>query len=88
MEEELKQIIEKNKLIKLDYDFIQLKLIEEMSELTQSILKRDKENMVEESVDTFIMLKQFLNTYVNEDEFSKMYEYKIKRTMNYLGIKE
>ncbi len=24
----------------------------------------------------------------NEDEFNKMYEYKIKRTMNYLGIKE
>lgn len=81
------KIANKNKKANLSYNLIRLKLIEEMAELTQALLKDDSDNIIEESADVYIVLNQ-LATTINQYEFEKMVDYKINRTKEFLGIKE
>lgn len=83
----LKKICEKNKKVNLNYNLIKLKLIEEMAELTQAILKDDEKNILEESVDVWIMLNQLGETQ-DRIAINKMIDYKLERTKEFLGIKE
>lgn len=83
----IKKICEKNKSINLNYNLIKLKLIEEMAELTQTLLKNDEKNTIEECVDVWIVLNQ-LGFTLDKSEIEKMIDYKLERTKEFLGIKE
>lgn len=82
----LDKITKKNKF-KMDFDFIDIKLIEEMGELTQALIKYDNDDnsLLEEVADTWIMLTQKMST-LDPDKLEKIIEYKLKRTGNFLGL--
>lgn len=60
------------------------KLVEEMAELTQAIIKNDRENIIEEMVDVQnILLQLRLNFNSNErKQFAETFNKKIERQLN------
>lgn len=60
------------------------KLVEEMAELIQAIIKNDRENVMEEMADVQILLLQLrLNFNSSESkEFVKLFNEKIERQLN------
>ena len=54
---------------------LEIKLIEEMAELTQAICKQDMDHIKEELADTKIMLSQYI-LYLKDDETIKNWEKK------------
>lgn len=60
------------------------KLVEEMAELTQAVIKNDRKNIVEEMADVQIVLMQLrLNLNSSESkEFVKLFNEKIERQLN------
>lgn len=60
------------------------KLVEEMAELTQAVIKNDRKNIIEEMADVQIVLMQLrLNLNSSESkEFVKLFNEKIERQLN------
>ncbi len=59
-----------------------MKTIEELSELIQALVKKDKDNIREEIADCFIMLNQMCLVYGSVDD---IIESKIQRTLQRTG---
>lgn len=58
------------------------KLLEEVGEFIETVINEDKENMVQEMADCFVMLKQFQYYYGIEDkEIEEVIKYKINRQL-------
>ena len=58
------------------------KLLEEVGEFIETVINEDKENMVQEMADCFVMLKQFQYYYeINDDEIIKVMKEKIDRQL-------
>ena len=66
---------------------IKLKLGEEARELVEAVYNNDHDNIIEEVADVFIVAMQYVKLLDVEDELKEVYEQKIKRTMERLGIK-
>lgn len=66
------------------------KLVEEMAELTQSIINNDRKNIIEEMADVQIVLMQLrLNLNSSESkEFVKLFNEKIERQLNRIEIEK
>ena len=62
------------------------KAIEELGELIEAIKSNDINNLIDEVADAKIMLEQIIHTYVIYDEVESWYDYKIKRTVERLGL--
>lgn len=77
----LEQIAKKNGLIK-----VQDKLIEELAELTSALLNNNHENIIEESADVLILIKQYTILTESLDELNEQHKYKIKRTVERLKL--
>lgn len=60
------------------------KLVEEMAELTQAVIKNNRKNIIEEMADVQIVLMQLrLNLNSSESkEFVKLFNEKIERQLN------
>lgn len=60
------------------------KLVEEMAELTQAVIKNDRKNIIEEMADVQIVLMQLrINLNSSESkEFVKLFNEKIERQLN------
>lgn len=85
----IQEIVNKNENIESSVDFITIKLIEEMAELTQAIIKYDidQDAVLEELADVYITFNEFL-TKIDSDRLDKMIDYKILRTQKRLGLIE
>ena len=85
----IQEIVNKNTNIESSVDFITIKLIEEMAELTQAIIKYDidQDAVLEELADVYITFNEFL-TKIDSDRLDKMIDYKILRTLKRLGLIE
>ena len=58
------------------------KLLEEVGEFIETIINGDKENMVQEMADCFVMLKQFQYYYgITDEEILKVMKEKIDRQL-------
>ena len=66
---------------------IKLKLGEEARELVEAVWNNDHDNIIEEIADVFIVAMQYVKLLDVEDELKEVYEMKLKRTMERLGIK-
>lgn len=89
LEEIINQIYEINKDNEITYGFIETKLIEEMGELTQAMLKYDKDSdkVLEEIADVIILLRQYIKG-IDTNRLNKMLEFKLLRTQQRLNIKD
>lgn len=65
---------------------IKLKLGEEARELVEAVWNNDHDNIIEEVADVFIVAMQYVKLLDVEDELKEVYEMKLKRTMERLGI--
>lgn len=85
----IQEIVNINENIESSVDFITIKLIEEMAELTQAIIKYDidQDAVLEELADVYITFNEFL-TKIDNDRLDKMIDYKILRTQKRLGLTE
>ena len=58
------------------------KLLEEVGEFIETVINEDKENMVQEMADCFVMLKQFQYYYgITDEEIINNMQFKIKRQL-------
>lgn len=87
--EKTKKIYEYNKQYTGELNQVEMKLIEEMAELTRAIIKydNDQDSLLEEVADVGIMLNQYL-LMLNSEKIDKMVDFKLDRTMKRLKIEE
>ena len=58
------------------------KLLEEVGEFIETVINEDKENMIQEIADCFVMLKQFQYYYgITDEEIEEVMKYKVERTI-------
>lgn len=58
------------------------KLLEEVGEFIETVINGDKENMVQEMADCFVMLKQFQYYYgITDEKIINNMQFKIKRQL-------
>lgn len=69
------------------YDHQALKLVEEMAELTQALLKGDSVHIAEEMADVEIMMEQLRYFHANEAEIKIIREQKIARQLARMEVK-
>ena len=67
---------------------VKAKMIEELKELLEAIEENNEEHIVEEIADVWVSTYQYIILKNKELDFSQMKDYKIKRTLERLGIKE
>lgn len=92
--EQIKLISEHNLNDKVNLTMVEIKAIEEMSELTQSImkdgLKNPSSNLIEEVADTIITINQLKYALEkqlgNANVVNNVIDFKLKRTINRLNI--
>lgn len=92
--EQIKLISEHNLNDKVNLTMVEIKAIEEMSELTQSImkdgLKNPSSNLIEEVADTIITINQLKYALEkqlgNSNVVNNVIDFKLKRTINRLNI--
>lgn len=87
--EKTKKIYEYNKQYTGELNQVEMKLIEEMAELTRAILKydNDQDSLLEEVADVGIMLNQYL-LMLNSEKIDKMVDFKLDRTIKRLNLEE
>ena len=70
-----------------EFDNITLKLIEEMAELTQALIKYDKESkdVIQEVADVLITLNEYI-TILDPEELDETIDFKLNRTIERLKI--
>ena len=85
----IKKIFHYNEKTLNELNQVEIKLIEEMSELTQAILKYDitSDKLLEEVADVQIMLNQY-KLLINSDKLDKMIDFKLDRTILRLHLEK
>ena len=63
---------------------IKAKLIEECEELIEAIQENDELHIIEEIADTIIVAQQYIYKTDNDQEYNKVRDYKIARTLRRL----
>lgn len=91
--EQIKLIADYNNNVKKELTYVEIKSIEEMSELTQSIMKdglqNPSSNLIEEVADAIITINQIkyiLEKKLGNNIVNNVIDFKLKRTMNRLNI--
>ena len=85
----IKKIFHYNEKTLNELNQVEIKLIEEMSELTQAILKYDitSDKLLEEVADVQIMLNQY-KLMLNSEKLEKLIDFKLDRTILRLHLEE
>lgn len=93
--EQIKLIADYNNNVKKELTYVEIKSIEEMSELTQSIMKdglqNPSSNLIEEVADAIITINQIkyiLEKKLGNNIVNNVIDFKLKRTMNRLNIEK
>lgn len=87
--EKTKKIFRYNEKTLNELNQVEIKLLEEMSELAQAILKYDITNdrLLEEVADVQIMLNQY-KLMINSERLEQLIDFKLDRTIKRLKIEE
>ena len=65
---------------------VKVKLIEELNEAIEAVESNDEIDIIEELADVHILTQQYITLKMNRVEFDEVVAYKLKRTMDRLGL--
>lgn len=70
------------------FTLLHQKIIEELGEFMQAIMKYDKDSTIEELADVIIVINQYIKTLEEKDleKLDKMIEFKLERTIKRLKL--